>query len=48
MNNPIRFFDPDGMEVRFAKGVSEQFKKDFGKAVQHLNKNKASVKLNII
>ncbi len=42
LNNPIIFIDPDGKEVRFAKGVTAEFKKHFAKAVQHLNKHGAS------
>jgi len=41
LNNPIIFIDPDGKKVVFAKGVSEDFKKDFAKSVQHLNKHGA-------
>lgn len=41
LNNPIVFIDPDGREVQFAKGASKEFKKQFGQAVQHLNKNGA-------
>jgi len=29
LNNPVRFVDPDGRVVRFAPGVSAQFKKDY-------------------
>jgi hypothetical protein len=29
LNNPVRFVDPDGKVVRFAPGVSAQFKKDY-------------------
>ncbi len=41
LNNPIIFIDPDGRKVVFAKGVSEDFKNDFAKSVQHLNKHGA-------
>jgi RHS repeat-associated protein len=36
MNNPVKFVDPDGRIVRFAPGVSEQFKKDYMTAVNAL------------
>ena len=36
-NNPIIYIDPDGRKVRFAPGVSQQFKADFAQAVKHLN-----------
>ena len=41
LNNPIIFVDPDGQKVRFAPGVSKQFKADFTKAIKYLNKNGA-------
>lgn len=41
MNNPIIYIDPDGRKVVFAQGVSEEFKKAFSEAVQHLNKHGA-------
>jgi hypothetical protein len=41
MNNPIIFIDPDGQKVVYAKGATAKFKKSFGQAVQHLNKNGA-------
>jgi len=37
LNNPIKFVDPDGRKVKFAPGVSQQFKQDFGKAIQYMN-----------
>ena len=37
--NPVRLIDPDGRKVRFAEGVSEQFKKDFKAAIEYLNKH---------
>jgi RHS repeat-associated protein len=40
LNNPVRYIDPDGKKVYFAKGVSNQFKKDFATSVQHLNSHK--------
>ncbi len=41
-NNPLRWTDPDGLEVRFAPGVSPTFKKQFGHAIQYLNKGGVS------
>jgi len=41
MNNPIIFIDPDGKKVKFAQGVSKEFKADFSKAIKYLNKNGA-------
>ncbi|MFV0327753.1 MAG: RHS repeat-associated core domain-containing protein [Bacteroides xylanisolvens] len=38
VNSPINHVDPDGSKVYFASGVSAQFKQDFAKSVQHLNK----------
>lgn len=40
-NNPIIFVDPDGRELRFAAGVSSEFKANFALAVQYLNKHGA-------
>ena len=37
--NPVKLVDPDGRKVRFAEGVSEQFKKDFKAAIEYLNKH---------
>ena len=37
--NPVKLVDPDGRKVRFAEGVSEQFKKDFKVAIEYLNKH---------
>jgi RHS repeat-associated protein len=42
LNNPLTFIDPDGRKVVFAKGASEEFKKQFAAAVQYLNENKLS------
>ena len=41
LDNPVRYVDPDGRKVYFAEGVSDRFKQDFAKAVQHLNKHGA-------
>jgi len=41
LNNPIIFIDPDGQKVVYAEGVSAEFKKAFGQAVQHLNEKGA-------
>jgi len=41
LNNPLIFIDPDGKKVRFAKGASKEFKKQFTTAVKHLNENGA-------
>jgi RHS repeat-associated protein len=38
LGNSVKYIDKDGKKVEFAAGVSEQFKKDFGEAVKHLNK----------
>ena len=38
-NNPVILVDPDGKLVVFAKGVSDNFKKNFAKSVQHLNEH---------
>jgi len=40
-NNPVRFIDPDGRKIVYASGVSKDFKRAFGQAVQHLNKHGA-------
>lgn len=37
--NPVNMIDPDGRLVVFAKGVSECFKSNFSKSVQHLNEH---------
>ena len=37
--NPIRFIDNDGKKLRFASGVSQQFKNDFALAVKYLHEN---------
>lgn len=42
LNNPLKYIDPDGQEVRFANGTSSVFQKQFGAAVQYLNKRGAS------
>jgi RHS repeat-associated protein len=39
LNNPLRLVDPDGRKVRYAPGVSGQFKQDFAKAIQKMNKD---------
>ena len=41
-NNPVRFVDPDGRKVVFAKDVSISFKNDFRIAVEYMNKHKIS------
>jgi len=41
LNNPIIFIDPDGQKVVYAEGVSAEFKKAFGQAVQYLNEKGA-------
>jgi hypothetical protein len=41
-NNPVKYVDPDGEKIRYAEGVSEEFKKDFAKIIQHLNKSETS------
>ena len=41
LNNPIIFIDPDGQRVVYAEGVSAEFKKAFGQAVQYLNEKGA-------
>ena len=41
-DNPIKFIDTDGKKVEFAKGTSIEFKKQFLKTIQFLNKNNAS------
>ena len=35
--NPVKFVDPDGEKVYFAKGVSDSFKNDFKIAVNYMN-----------
>jgi hypothetical protein len=39
-NNPLLVVDPDGQKIKFAKGVSAEFKAQFKQAVQHLNAHK--------
>ena len=41
-NNPMRFVDPDGRKVVFAKDVSISFKNDLRIAVEYMNKHKIS------
>lgn len=36
-NNPIKLKDPDGRKIVFAKGTSEEFKKQFKAAIKNLN-----------
>ena len=36
-NNPIKYIDPDGNLIVFAKGVSDSFRNNFAKAVRYLN-----------
>ena len=38
-DNPVMLVDPDGRKIRFAKGVSPEFKAAFKEAIQHLNKH---------
>ena len=38
-DNPVVLVDPDGRKIRFAKGVSPEFKAAFKEAIQHLNKH---------
>jgi len=45
LNNPLKYIDPDGQEVRFAKGTSATFQKQFAAAVKYLNVHGASGKL---
>ncbi|MEG2599947.1 MAG: M91 family zinc metallopeptidase, partial [Muribaculaceae bacterium] len=40
-NNPLKYMDPDGRKLEFAKGVSDSFKADYTKATNHLNSNNA-------
>ncbi len=47
-NNPLKFIDPDGKRIEFAKGVSEQFKQQFSATVKYLNANGAGVVLKSI
>jgi hypothetical protein len=42
LENPLKYVDPDGKEVRFANGTSAAFQKQFRAAVQYLNKHGAS------
>ncbi|MDY6293551.1 MAG: RHS repeat-associated core domain-containing protein [Bacteroidales bacterium] len=37
--NPIEFVDLEGEKIRFANGVSEEFKQHFAQAVKYLNKH---------
>ena len=39
LSNPVIYIDSDGRKVYFAPGVSSEFKNDFKKAVQYMNKN---------
>jgi RHS repeat-associated protein len=41
-NNPVKYIDPDGRKIRYAEGVSEEFKNDFAKIIQYLNKSETS------
>lgn len=41
-NNPVKFVDPDGKKVFFAKNVSISFKNDFRIAVEYMNQHKIS------
>jgi hypothetical protein len=38
----VKYTDPDGEKLRYAKGVSEKFKRDFAKIIQYLNKSETS------
>ncbi|MDJ1486362.1 RHS repeat-associated core domain-containing protein [Cytophagaceae bacterium YF14B1] len=40
-NNPLKFIDPDGKVIKFAPGVSEQFKKQYMAAVKYLKEHGA-------
>ena len=44
-NNPLKYVDPDGNKLRFAPGVSAEFKSYFARAVKYLNELKVSAKL---
>ncbi|WP_190238502.1 RHS repeat-associated core domain-containing protein [Marilutibacter maris] len=41
-NNPYRFTDPDGREIRFAPGAPPQFMRNFSRAVRYLNSGRAA------
>lgn len=41
-NNPLKFIDPDGRKIVYAKDVSQEFKTQFGTAVKYLNEHGAS------
>jgi RHS repeat-associated protein len=38
-NNPYKFVDPDGREVRYAQGASEEFYRNAARAIRYLNRN---------
>jgi len=39
-NNPIKYIDPDGKKIRFAKNATPKFKKQFEQIVNYLKKGK--------
>lgn len=39
-NNPLKYVDPNGKKIKFAKGVSKQFMQNFALAVQYLKDHK--------
>ena len=44
-NNPVNRVDRDGRKVRFANGVSDDFKKNFKITIKYLNENNISKKI---